>query len=33
MQEAGFQIINKIFDPGKAEGVPSWYNPTLPHNR
>ena len=33
MTELGFQLINTIFDPSKQEGVPSWYNPTLPHNR
>ena len=33
MTELGFQLINTIFDPGKQDGVPSWYNPTLPHNR
>jgi len=33
MTEKGFQLINTIFDPSKADGVPSWYNATLPHNR
>lgn len=33
MSELGFQLINTIFDPGKQDGVPSWYNPTLPHSR
>ena len=33
LTDKGFQLINRIFDPSKTDGTPSWHNPTLPSSR